>query len=127
MGRSGLLLAVVDRLRRLIDVSDRHRRQTHDAAVARALWVRRSRLRVPSPLEPLKRSTGCDADVKAPPVAAHIPFVCPAGVARHLVVQVETLLDQAGSETECHAGVVGELAGQQAERSATDHVRHWFE
>jgi len=51
----------------------------------------------------------------------------PLQIAPHLIVSVETSLDQAFCETQRHGGVVGETAGLETERSAPGDCGDGFE
>ena len=106
----------------------RHRGQPHDASVTSGAGVGRSAewlARLPKPLQRVGHRV---ADVEAPPCAAEVALADPPPVAPHLVVGIEpSQLGEAGSEAECHRGVVGPGAGRELEYATAHHVRDGFE
>lgn len=63
------------------------------------------------------------SDVEADPGAAPLPLTVPAQITAHLIRGVEPPAGhQALGKTQGHGGIVGPLAGREAEGSAADHV-----
>src|SRR5450830_1318137 len=106
---------------------DRNGCETHDATVT-------STVRVSGACDGIAGTFKCfqsviygASDVEANSGARKVAFSLPEHVTSHLIMQIETVFDQAGCQTKCHARIVCPLTCNQLERATTHHVSHGHE
>ena len=103
--------------------ADRHRRQAHQRTVAGAVGIGAAAQRLAGGPEGLQRAGRGSPDVEA--LAGHrvVALLVPPAEALDQVARVQPARSEQGiCQAQRHAGVVGPLAGREAERAAAHQV-----